>query len=432
KRAKRSAARKRFRAGGILSAGQRHLLGTHHATAPSFLVRLGMGRGKQQGNKQWDSQHGGSSWQLWQGAWSPNPKSKAAPWQRQPQPRHASVFDGYDAVDLEAEGVIDVEQATGSGRLVPTVQGVLNETRKAEVRVQKLNIALKAGAAKWRAYEAKFKATYQKERARFLREQARLEKDIQEAEVAQTQARETLCRVATGMLQAPVEIEDTAEEALNVDSIFAGWTEEEGQEADALLRRALAGSVVRTPARSVRAVPRTPNTAASRGPEGNMHVDQEGMGADPYMYGPIPSPPGLASGGVAPHPAEGPTTPGSGQIPKHPGQRAPEVARVPTHVAPPRPGIKDAAKEATRAKQQPPKALPERLDARRQELRAATPFGLGLAGHLGLATPPHGESAAPTPETRSGGLARATIQEDDDEDDSDQEVPEGHPEQREG
>ncbi|CAE7861943.1 unnamed protein product, partial [Symbiodinium necroappetens] len=104
--------------------------------------------------------------------------------------------------------------------------------------------------------------------------------------------------------------------------------------------------------------------------------------------------------------------PSPGQVPKHPGQRSLESARVPTAVAPPRPGIKDATKDATKAKAVQQKAITERLESKRQGLRAATPFGLGqMPGDPGSGT---GHVEHPPGSTRVD-LANLAIEADDDE-----------------
>ncbi|CAE7947912.1 unnamed protein product, partial [Symbiodinium sp. KB8] len=329
--------------------------------------------------------------------------------------RQDPAFASYTEVVLPEQSVITVEDGDdpSHGRLVPVTQSALNEARKAENKVKKLKAALKTCTEKWHIYEQRLKTAFQKQRAQYHKDFARLEQEVQEAETLQHQARVVLCQVATGLGSEGTELteEPPASALPSADQVFGDWEREDDHGDDGILRRALAISM-RTPARTVRAQPRTP--AGGRPAPRPMEVEPTNpMSTDPYTGAtPMTVPRGMDD---APSMDVAKTTaaPSPGQVPKHPGQRPLESARVPTAVAPPRPGIKDATKDATKAKAVQQKAITERLESKRQGLRAATPFGLGqMPGEPGLGA---GHAEQPPGTTRVD-LANLAIEADDDED----------------
>ena len=370
-----------MRLGLPLSGLQANRLALHHASAPSLTRRLGMGRGRAQ-SKPWEASQSSASWHIWPGAWSPQQRERAAPWQKNAG-KPSDPFAGYASVDPEQEVTVIEEPSSNGGRLVPTVQHALNDTRKAETKVKKLRAAAKACAAKWKIYEAKLKAAYQHERNLFLKDHARLEREVVEAEAEQAKIRETLCQVAAQMMHGTSMPEEQMEEQPPADSVFNGWLEEDEQDqaADAVLRRAMAGAMpAMTPTRPVRMPPRTPHRGSSDGLD--LASQEEGYGAvavDGYMAA-SETPPGLGAGGPGAVFAGASPNPGSSHGTRHPGQRDLEMMRVPTAKAPPRQSIKDATKDASRTRPTTPNPLKERLETRRDELKAATPFGLHGAG----------------------------------------------------
>ena len=375
-----------------------------------------MGRGKYQ--QPWVPSSG--QYRVWPGAWSPaqrQPKQAAQPpWQYSYNShRQDPAFASYTEVVLPEQSVITVEDGDdpSHGRLVPVTQSALNEARKAENKVKKLKAALKTCTEKWHIYEQRLKTAFQKQRAQYHKDFARLEQEVQEAETLQHQARVVLCQVATGLGSEGTELteEPPASALPSADQVFGDWEREDDHGDDGILRRALAISM-RTPARTVRAQPRTP--AGGRPAPRPMEVEPTNpMSTDPYTGAtPMTVPRGMDD---APSMDVAKTTaaPSPGQVPKHPGQRPLESARVPTAVAPPRPGIKDATKDATKAKAVQQKAITERLESKRQGLRAATPFGLGqMPGEPGLGA---GHAEQPPGTTRVD-LANLAIEADDDED----------------
>lgn len=80
--------------------------------------------------------------------------------------------------------------------------------------------------------------------------------------------------------------------------------------------------------------------------------------------------------------------------------------------------MKDATKEAAKVRQPSSKPLAERLEARRQELTAKTPFGLGLAGSMGIMPSPLPEQAESA--SLPKGVPVSSLLNDDDPDESEE------------
>ncbi|CAE7808085.1 unnamed protein product [Symbiodinium sp. CCMP2592] len=239
-----------------------------------------MGRGKY--NQQpWVKDE--SYYRVWPGAYSPPSHRSRPSWQANQGP----VFPSYNTIDLtqDATGAAGADGADGrppdeaNAGLVPTLQTALNQTRKAEQKVNKLKKAKQTGAAKWKQYEASLKATFARERGRFAKDQERMAKEIVEAEAAQEEARGALRQV---FMQEQGQPQDVAMAELpSVDQVFASWETEDQSDYGAVLRRAMdsRGPGEMTPARSVHVAPRTPVPG---------HAPPPGMFPTPALRSPVP------------------------------------------------------------------------------------------------------------------------------------------------
>ncbi|CAE7697032.1 psaC [Symbiodinium sp. CCMP2592] len=235
----RSRLRKAIANGRQVSERRLSVLAQHHGTCPTRRRSLlGMGRGKY--NQQpWVKDE--SYYRVWPGAYSPPSHRSRPSWQANQGP----VFPSYNTIDLtqDATGAAGADGAdarppdAANAGLVPTLQTALNQTRKAEQKVNKLKKAKQTGAAKWKQYEASLKATFARERGRFAKDQERMAKEIVEAEAAQEEARGALRQV---FMQEQGQPQDVAMAELpSVDQVFASWETEDQSDYGAVLRRAM-------------------------------------------------------------------------------------------------------------------------------------------------------------------------------------------------
>ena len=292
-----------------------------------------------------------------------------------------------------------------TGNLVTDMQSALNVTRKAELRVQKLHSAYETAQELWAAFEEQAKINYQTERRRHMADLERIERDALEAEAQQNVARDLVRKIAireASGSSSPILVPQAEQQ---VAALFDGWAEEDGHTMDGVLQRALATQVPpTTPVRVPRVRPRTPvigTTVSAVPPQAEPPAVH-----DPYIAAsatPTTTPSGREA--VIPTPVPSPSP---GQIPKHPGQRDRDIARVATSEAPPRASIKDATKIKTAAPARHV-TLEEKLASKRatlQQSQALRPFGCG--------PPPPGLSELANPPAATG-LAHATIHRDDED-----------------
>ena len=235
-----------------------------------------MGRGrayKQQPAEQpWVSD--GTSWRIWQGAYSPQaPRASRAPWQKDTGrgPRQPE-FPGYTTISVRQDATANPRAVTdgstpgsldGTARdqLVPTTQSALNFARKAEVKVIKLQALKKERAEQWTLYEKKLKEAFQRERNRSAKDLEAISREIVEAERAQEEARAML-RTVVAESFGPPSGEDAPMEQAAVDAVFSEWAEEDQTTLHGVLQRALAPSLA-TPTRPTHAASRTPTHTAA-------------------------------------------------------------------------------------------------------------------------------------------------------------------------
>ena len=231
-----------------------------------------------------------------------------------------------------------------------------------------------------------------------------------EAEEYQDECRQAVRAIVIGAGPATSGPSRPAKVEPDVETLFASWAEEEGDEG--VMQRALGAShaarLLNTPHRGRASVPMTPLASDKRS------TGQTPARVDPYIAtGEAANLATLTPNSVA---AGGPMGPGgapglSPQVPKHPGQRSKDQVRVPTHEAPPRMNIK----EATKAKSTTPQrhmTLEEKLQERRRKERdkgsALRPFGVGEV--------PGGDNAGKegsTPQNSYAHPAAMTLQNDD-------------------
>ena len=200
-----------------------------------------MGRGGR-GQASWDE-----SWaeprsvQYWRGAW---PRKTA-------DPAHEAAFPRYDATALaparsqKGKGKYQDSTEYGDGQpedmLVPDMQELLNNARKAEQRVRQLARQKDAKAAQWKAYLAKLKKAYLEEHHRHTRDLQRITEDYAKAMTAQDAARAEIrnmaCMLAGGH---PLPAHPAREEG-NWDAMLEHMHSEQHLDAPrAVLERAMA------------------------------------------------------------------------------------------------------------------------------------------------------------------------------------------------
>ena len=253
------------------------------------------------------------SWQVWRGSWSP------APWKQQQsqQPGHkgknkgqgkgtgkgktTSTFPSYDS----ANPVVDLVQeipTPAADNLIGGLQKAINQARKLESQLRKLEITRQEKARQWRTWQEDLKQSYAREKMRFQKDMTKLEQDTVQTMEELSKARACLRNVATAGSA------DTQQEALaarveeDFAELMADAQETAGDEANAdqdnleVLRRAmeaaagsqmppaLAGHGLRTPARRTQAPAMTPE----RG-EASTYTVSPGVPAatDPYMSSPM-------------------------------------------------------------------------------------------------------------------------------------------------
>ena len=200
-----------------------------------------------------------------------------------------------------------------------------------------------------------------------------------EAEEYQDECRQAVRAIVIGAGPATSGPSRPAKVEPDVETLFASWAEEEGDEG--VMQRALgaahAARLLNTPHRGRASVPMTPRASDKRS------TGQTPARVDPYIAtGEAANLATLTPNSVA---AGGPMGPGGAPRSEPAGAEAPGTAkqgqvRVPTHEAPPRMNIK----EATKAKSTTPQrhmTLEEKLQERRRKERdkgsALRPFGVG-------------------------------------------------------
>ncbi|CAE7347769.1 unnamed protein product, partial [Symbiodinium microadriaticum] len=239
---------------------------------------MGRGRGANRSD-------GGQGFHVWRGAWSP---SQNAPWKSNPPRQQPGAIPGYMSVQLDSEaaaysqsGVAAGPSMDGDAQLVPTVQSALNQTRKAEGKVQKLKSSLAQRQAKFKEWEVKMMTGYQRERARYAKDTERLQREIQEAEQEQAEARSALRAMAFTSLGGDRERDV---EMPPVENVFAAWAQAEECGNMDVLHRALSAEV--TPPRTSTAAPRSPPMGFGPAPGLGPPVLPAAM--DPYMLSGTP------------------------------------------------------------------------------------------------------------------------------------------------
>ncbi|CAE7485058.1 unnamed protein product [Symbiodinium sp. CCMP2592] len=371
-----------------------------------------MGRGRGKHTETWqdpDRDDPQGKWKVWPGAYSPS----RAPWW--PKAKAKPTFPTYSGVSNKATPTQQPPTPPGQGPepggLVPDMQAALNIARRAEIKVSKLHKAYDQAQEQWAEYDRLAKANYQRELRRFQKDLARIEKEAVEAEDQQQQSRDMVIKVAQEQLLGK-RLEKPAPSTDNsVHALFDSWAAEEGRDLDGVYKRAL---------NSQAAPPCTPTRPQHYSAASPVSTGRAPALTDPYLHGAAGASPTLASGPAsAPHGGPPGLSPGTRQIPKHPGQRDMSLSRSPAGEAPPRAGIK----EATKGKAQPATGhvtLEMKLQERRERENAKLalrPFGVGAIPGARAA------GSAETVPVGWGGLAAMTL----DDDDPDLEEPPGAP-----
>ena len=137
------------------------------------------------------------SWQVWPGAYAS--PTAAAPWKAPRGPKPATKFPAYDAQPSSDKGGGKgwkggkhkeiIEHGDGT---TGDVQRALNATKKAEHRLSRVVQDREKATSQWQEYAKASRAAYYKEKERYLKALQGYDRDIQEAQVAQCEARRAL------------------------------------------------------------------------------------------------------------------------------------------------------------------------------------------------------------------------------------------------
>ena len=321
--------------------------------------------------KPWPKADNGASWRVWPGAYSPS----SAPWKRG-QPPSQDLFPTYSEVAPEVVEQMShqgTQRSADTGNLVTDMQTALNSARKAETRVIKLYKACEKAQEQWAAYEQMAKFNFQRERRRFANDLEKIEKDALEAEDQQEHTRAIVRQIALREAAAAgkgLPVKGSHPTDPQVSALFSSWAEEDGAALTGVFQRAFQGQTgaPTTPARMPAVPPRTPAPSRPAMPDS----PKTEVVRDPYMTTtPVPAPPAVSASPTTESAATGAHPPGlsPGQVPKHPGQRDMEAARVRTSEAPPRANIK-AATKAKAGTSTSHVSLHDKLQEKRAALRA--------------------------------------------------------------
>ncbi|CAE7745009.1 unnamed protein product [Symbiodinium sp. CCMP2456] len=125
----------------------------------------------------------------------------------------------------------------GPPSVVNLIQSALNHTRKTEQRVSTVARNKKERAMLWDKYHEDMKVAYAREHARYLKDMEKLEQDLEKALIEQEVSRRALLDVHTNGAPTIAKEEDT-----KVDRMFEAWRNEEQDDAQGILQRALTAS----------------------------------------------------------------------------------------------------------------------------------------------------------------------------------------------
>ena len=186
------------------------------------------------------------SWQVWPGAYA-SPKA-AAPWKAPRGPKPATKFPAYDAQPSSDKGGgkgwtcgKHKEIIEHGGGTTGDVQRALNATKKAEHRLSRLVQDREKATSQWQEYAKASRAAYYKEKERYLKALQGYDRDVQEAQVAQCEARRALRDQVAGVYQdgqtEAVDCMETREDG-EWERMIADYEVESALEDDAVLRRA--------------------------------------------------------------------------------------------------------------------------------------------------------------------------------------------------
>ena len=375
----RSRIRRRIRSREKVTLPHLRLILEHHGTAPAqrqLLQRLYMGRGKKQpaGHRPWrpsttgsegwqDDHHGqhGGGWALWQGSWKASPRAQPR------QPRAAqNEFPPYDEGWQQAAGVMDVSTSTSLPRTRPTstpggglvhdVQSAINQARKLETRLQKLQKEALQKGRSWDAWVLRMRTSYSRESERHQSEQRRLAAEIREVE-------ELTMAAYLQVQDAAFKQQRASQEAVPPPLEWESAMEVEPTPADLPTRQELERMLRIVTARQTgQSTPPRPTGAAPLTPPGTARDFQMDVSPGPPVTSDgYPTPPSTP----APHSASGIGVP--------PDPRAPAAPELPSRGQ---------------------SALAAKLSEKRRSMRhAMAPFGLG--------------KTAPAPESHTEGTNTA-------------------------
>ena len=262
------------------------LLAAHHGH--TVLARPPMGGKKTWNQGDYGARQQGGSWAYWHGSYQArSPKSAFLAYDRSRQ-------DSWQQRGRETE-------PNEAPTFTQALQGSLNGTRKMEQRVHSLQDGLARRQEMWELYLRDMKDALRREQTRFTRDMERLRGDLDQALLNQEAACAELLRVAALAGRAP----ERPPPDNRAERLISAWcAEEPDNDAQSILRRAMAATGDMPSA--------SPATGNAGPPPGLVHMPPPGhMGVDAFMdevdalAGQSTSPPPPATGEVPASPAFG-------------------------------------------------------------------------------------------------------------------------------
>ena len=150
------------------------------------------------------------SWSYWSGSWKASPKSRA-------KGQGNYQFPAYDDEQKDAQGLVAIAEqrtpqpgASSGPSLVQLVQAAVNQARKLDGKLHKLQSDLEAKERQWQAYTLAMRKSYQQEKQRHAEAVQRLQDEIAEVFVLQRAAHDHIKPVAAASKALKDSGKDTA------------------------------------------------------------------------------------------------------------------------------------------------------------------------------------------------------------------------------
>ena len=343
-------------------------------------------------------------WRLWSGA---SPKAEGRPpWRKGAGKTKDSSgktqFPAYDARRPEDMTIVPVQElrtsdlaaapSTGPS-LISLIQGAVNQARKLDARMNKLQKDLTDGRLQWDAYVADLKTALKTQKARFLQEQERITKELHHTKELREQAYRQLKPFNAGgsdtgptAMELSQDIEEWNEIARELDAPPDGKADgpllklmQALQQAGVSMESTMPAVPATPPRRETQVPPATPphatkTLAQARSPlsGGGTPTGDEAL-KDPYLSSPGLAHFGVHSASAGPVAGAMPAAPAASNVEAQRGENASEMLRMLAREPPP--GLRNASPRNVEQRGVPshPSAWCVRTKPTRIRSRAALP-----------------------------------------------------------